>query len=60
MNLTKLDVLTGLDEVKIGVAYLHGGVEVKGMPASLKLYSSVTMKFEVMPGWSEDISKVRQ
>lgn len=59
INLTKLDVLTGFKEIQIGVEYTHKGHVVSTMPASLKQYSEITMKYEVMPGWDEDISKAR-
>jgi adenylosuccinate synthase len=59
INLTKVDVLTGFSEIKIGKRYLVDGKEVKGMPASLKVYSDVTVEYETMPGWAEDISKVK-
>mmetsp|Transcript_20201 Transcript_20201/g.20301 ORF Transcript_20201/g.20301 Transcript_20201/m.20301 type:complete len:516 (-) Transcript_20201:177-1724(-) len=59
VNLTKLDVLTGFEEVKIGVDYIHNGEVVTGMPASLKQYSDVKMRYETVPGWKEDISKVQ-
>ena len=57
INLTKLDVLTGFSEIKIGKKYLCGGKEINGMPASLKTYSEVQVEYETVPGWSEDISK---
>eukprot|EP01038_Epipyxis_sp_PR26KG_P009794 gene9794-13176_t len=59
INLTKLDVLSGFDEIKIGSKYLINNVEVKGMPASLKTYADVTVMYETMPGWNEDISKCK-
>jgi len=59
LNLTKLDVLTGFPEVKIGVAYVHDSKVLTSMPASLRVYSGVTTQYEVMPGWTEDISKVK-
>ena len=59
LNLTKLDVLTGFPEVKIGVEYTHEGKVLNHMPASLTEYSDVVMHYESMPGWTEDISKVR-
>jgi len=59
INLTKLDVLTGLDVVKIGKAYKYNGEDVKGMPASLKLMSDMNVEYEELPGWKEDISKAR-
>jgi adenylosuccinate synthase len=55
-NLTKVDVLTGFDELKIGVAYMHNGKQLLGMPASLKVLGEVVVKYETLPGWSEDIS----
>lgn len=58
VNLTKLDVLSGFPEIKIGTSYIGSdGAEVKGMPASLKTYSQVKVQYETLPGWSEDISR---
>lgn len=59
LNLTKLDVLTGLAEVKIGRAYKHQGKIVNSMPSCLKTMSEIEVIYETMPGWSEDISKAR-
>jgi adenylosuccinate synthase len=60
VNLTKLDVLTGFDEVKIGVKYVLNGKEIKYMPSSLVEYSNVVVEYESMPGWKEDISKAKK
>lgn len=59
INLTKLDVLTGLEEVKIGKAYKHDGKILTTMPADLKTLSSVEVMYETLPGWTEDISTVK-
>lgn len=59
INLTKLDVLTGFDEVKIGSKYLYRGQELDSVPASLRTYSDIEIKFEVLPGWKEDISHAK-
>lgn len=59
INLTKLDVLTGFPEIKIGVRYMLDGKELPGMPASLIQYQNVVMEYETLPGWTEDISKVK-
>lgn len=59
LNLTKLDVLTGLDEVKIGKAYMHDGKVMNTMPSCLKTMSEIEVVYETMPGWTEDISKAR-
>jgi adenylosuccinate synthase len=58
INLTKLDVLTGIPELKIGKAYKYKGELVKSMPASLEVFSNVDVEWEVLPGWTEDISTV--
>lgn len=60
MNLTKLDVLSGFDEVLIGVEYIHENECLAVMPASLKTYSEVRVLYARMPGWSEDISQCRR
>lgn len=60
INLTKLDVLSGFPEVKIGQKYMLNGKEVEGMPASLAEYSSIVVQYEVMPGWTEDVSAVKK
>jgi adenylosuccinate synthase len=60
LNLTKLDVLTGLPEVKIGRAYKHNGKILNSMPSCLKTMSEIEVIYETMPGWSEDISEARK
>ena len=59
INLTKVDVLTGFKEIKIGAEYMLDGKRVEGLPGLLKSYSEIDMRFETMPGWEEDISKVK-
>lgn len=61
INLTKLDCLSGFDEVKAGVAYVDGttGEALVGMPASLSQYANVKVTYETFPGWKEDISACR-
>ncbi|GKY91088.1 hypothetical protein MPSEU_000081600 [Mayamaea pseudoterrestris] len=56
INLTKVDVLTGLEEVKLGKAYKYKGEYLSTMPANLTVLSDVEVEYESLPGWSEDIS----
>ena len=56
INLTKVDVLTGMAEVKIGKAYKYNGEYLSTMPANLTVLSDVEVEYETLPGWSEDIS----
>jgi len=58
INLTKIDVLSGFDELKIGVEYSGpDGKTIPSVPASLDTLSKVVVKYETLPGWKENISK---
>lgn len=59
LNLTKVDVLTGLKEIKLAVAYKLKGEYLSTMPASLKQLEDVEVEFETLPGWDEDITKCK-
>ncbi len=55
--LNSVDVLTGLDTVKICTAYKKpDGEVIKRFPASLKELAECSPVYEEMPGWKEDIS----
>ena len=56
--LTKLDVLTGLDEIPICVAYDVDGVRYDDMPTDQAAFAAAKPIYETMPGWTEDISQV--
>jgi adenylosuccinate synthase len=60
INLTKVDVLTGFQEILVGTRYMYRGKELKSMPASLSIYSEVEVEYETLPGWTEDISGIRE
>lgn len=52
--LTKLDVLDGLETVKICVAYKNAqGEELSEAPSDADSYEGLTPVYEEMPGWSE-------
>jgi adenylosuccinate synthase len=52
--LTKLDVLDGLETVKICVAYQNGkGEPVNSMPYDADGWADIKPIYEEMPGWSE-------
>ena len=60
LSLNSLDVLSGLETVKICVAYrLPGGELVEHYPASLGVLSQCEAVYEELPGWNEDISEAR-
>lgn len=58
INLTKLDVLSFLDEIKIGVKYIYRGRELKSFPGDLKVLDQVEVIYETLPGWKEDLTKL--
>jgi adenylosuccinate synthase len=55
-----LDVLTGHDELKVAVAYERKGERVDSLPSSLIDFSECVPVYETLPGWSEDITDVRE
>ncbi|GAQ87471.1 adenylosuccinate synthase [Klebsormidium nitens] len=61
INLTKLDVLSGFSEIKLGVGYrAPDGEVVPAFPADLELLEQIKVDYEVLPGWEEDISGMRK
>lgn len=58
--LTKLDVLSGLDPVRIAVGYEIDGRRVDTFPASLAELSRARPIYEDYPGWTEDLSGVTE
>jgi adenylosuccinate synthase len=57
--LTKLDVLTGLAEIPVCVAYEVDGVRFDEMPVNQSDFHHATPIYESFPGWTEDISSAR-
>ena len=57
--LTKLDVLTGLKEIPVCVAYDVDGVRHEEVPVSQSDFHHAKPIYENFPGWTEDISKCR-
>ncbi|CAN6302101.1 unnamed protein product [Urochloa humidicola] len=60
LNLTKLDVLSGLSEIKVGVSYNQAnGQKLQSFPGDLDTLEQVQVNYEVLPGWQSDISSIR-
>ncbi len=59
INLTKLDVLTGLGSLKIGTAYHYNGEKLPSFPCCINKLEQVEVDYIEMPGWDEDISGAR-
>ncbi|WP_188204153.1 adenylosuccinate synthase [Desemzia incerta] len=59
LSLNSIDVLSGLDTVKICTAYERNGEKILHYPASLKELAECTPIYEELPGWNEDITNCR-
>ncbi|MFC4766560.1 adenylosuccinate synthase [Effusibacillus consociatus] len=59
MAITRLDILTGLKELKICTAYRYNGEVLKEFPTSLKVLAKCEPIYETLPGWTEDITGVK-
>lgn len=58
--LTKLDVLTGLDEIPVCVGYDVDGVRHDEVPVSQSDFHHATPIYERFPGWTDDITGARE
>jgi adenylosuccinate synthase len=59
LSLNSLDVLTGIETLKICVAYRYNGELMKEYPANLNVLANCEPVYEELPGWSEDITNAR-
>ena len=57
--LTKLDVLTGIEQIPVCVAYDVDGVRHDEMPMTQTGFHHAKPVYEYMPGWWEDISQCK-
>lgn len=57
--LTKLDVLTGYKEIPVCVGYELDGIVVDEMPPDQVDFARAVPVYEMVPGWSEDITGCR-
>ena len=60
LALTKLDILSDLDEIKIGIHYLKEGVPMNHYPSSEQDFENVTVDYVTLPGWKCDITQCRR
>ncbi len=59
LALNSIDVLSGLETVKICTAYEYNGEVVTEYPANLHIIEQCKPIYEELPGWSEDITGVQ-
>jgi adenylosuccinate synthase len=58
--LTKLDVLTGIEQIPVCVAYDVDGVRHDEMPLDQTAFHHAKPIYELLDGWTEDISGARR
>lgn len=58
--LTKLDVLDGLEKIKICVAYNRNGRRLEEMPSDPSILDVCEPIYEEMPGWSNTTAEARR
>jgi len=56
LSLNSIDVLTGIETLKICIAYRYKGELIEEFPASLKMLAECEPVYEELPGWTEDIT----
>ena len=59
LALTKLDVLDGLDEIKICTGYKYKGEILDYMPSGRSVFKNIEPQYITMPGWSEPTAGVQ-
>ncbi len=59
LAVTLLDVLTGIDELKIAVSYTLDGITIDKVPAEIEDFEKCLPNYITMPGWKEDITQVK-
>jgi len=59
LSLNSLDVLTGIETLKICVSYKYKGNIINEFPANLNILAECEPVYEELPGWTEDITGVR-
>ncbi|WNF37171.1 adenylosuccinate synthase [Bacillaceae bacterium IKA-2] len=59
LSVNSIDVLTGIETLKICVSYKYRGELMKEFPASLKILAECEPVYEELPGWKEDITGVK-
>ncbi len=56
--ITKLDVLSNFDQIKVCVAYEIQGKKLKSFPTDVNKLMSVTPIYELLPGWKTDLTNI--
>jgi adenylosuccinate synthase len=60
LAITKLDVLDGLESLKVCTGYDYRGQLLEVVPASLRMLEECRPVYETLPGWPETISGIKR
>jgi len=58
--ITKLDVLSGLDKLKICISYEYENKKIENFPTDMGVFEKCKPVYIEMDGWQEDISNIRK
>ena len=58
--LTKLDVLTGIDEIKLCSAYRLDGRQIERFPLAAEVLEKCEPVYDSLPGWSEALGEAER
>jgi adenylosuccinate synthase len=59
LAITKADVLSGIEELKVCVAYDYQGKRLNTIPADTSILSKIKPVYETLSGWKEDLTQVK-
>ena len=59
LALTKIDVLSGLDTLRVCTGYSYNGQQYDEVPASAHVLEGLTPIYEDLPGWTEPLTDIR-
>jgi adenylosuccinate synthase len=57
--ITKLDILSYLDEIKVCIGYEINGKKLNSYPTNVNQMMQVTPVYETLPGWKTNISDIK-
>lgn len=59
LAMTKADVMSGMEQVKVCTAYKYKGELLHTFPADTCILNQVEPVYETLPGWKENLTKIR-
>jgi adenylosuccinate synthase len=59
LALTKLDVLSGIETLRVATAYAYRGDKLEDFPQDSEILAQCEPIYEDLPGWAEDVMAIR-